>query len=63
MTNNEMGAMQAEMGRYLLGIVIGDDRYMRLMLLDPTDGVPRERVCRAWEWQLIDWTRHGTYVA
>jgi hypothetical protein len=63
MTNNEMGAMQAEKGRYLLGIVIGDDRYMRFMLLDPTDGaVPRERVCRAWEWQFIDWSRHGTYV-
>jgi hypothetical protein len=63
MTNNEMGAMQAEKGRYLLGIVIGHDRYMRFMFLDPTDGaVARERVCRAWEWQFIDWSRHGTYV-
>lgn len=63
MTNNEMGAVQAEKGRYLLGIVIGDGRYIRLMLLDPTDAaVPRERVCRAWEWQFIDWSRHGTYV-
>lgn len=63
MTNNEMGAMQSEAGRYLLGIVIGDDRYSRFMLLDPTDkAVPRERVCRAWEWQFIDWSRHGTYV-
>lgn len=63
MTNNEMGAVQAEKGRYLLGIVIGDGRYVRLMLLDPTDAaVPRERVCRAWEWQFIDWSRHGTYV-
>jgi hypothetical protein len=63
MTNNEMGAVHAENGRYLLGIVIGHDRYIRLMLLDPTDGaVPRERVCRAWEWQFIDWSRHGTYV-
>jgi Domain of unknown function (DUF3883) len=63
MTNNEMGAMQAEAGRYLLGIVIGDGRYTRFMLLDPTDKtVPRERVCRAWEWQFLDWSRHGTYV-
>ena len=63
MTNNEMGAVQAEEGRYLLGIVIGDDRYIRPMLLDPTDDtVARERVCRAWEWQFIDWSRHGTYV-
>ena len=63
MTNNEIGAMQAEKGRYLLGTVIGDDRYMRIMLLDPTDGaVPRERDCRAWEWQFIDWSRHRTYV-
>jgi hypothetical protein len=63
MTNNEMGAMHSEVGRYLLGIVVGDGRYTRLMLLDPTDkSVPRERVCRAWEWQFIDWSRHGTYV-
>lgn len=64
MTNNEMGAMQSEDGRYLLGIVVGDGRYSRLMLLDPRDkSVPRERVCRAWEWQFIDWSRHGTYVS
>jgi hypothetical protein len=63
MTNNEMGAVQSEAGRYLLGIVIGEGRYSRLMLLDPTDtSVPRERVCRAWEWRFIDWSRHGTYV-
>lgn len=63
MTNNEMGAMQSEAGRYLLGIVIGDGRYTRFMLLDPSDkAVPRERVCRAWEWQFLDWSRHGTYV-
>lgn len=63
MTNNEMGAVQSEAGRYLLGIVIGDGRYVRFMLLDPTDkAVPRERVCRAWEWQFMDWSRHGTYV-
>lgn len=64
MTNNEMGALQSEAGRYLLGIVIGDDRYVRFMLLDPADkAVPRERVCRAWEWQFLDWSRHGTYVS
>lgn len=64
MTNNEMGAVQSEAGRYLLGIVIGEGRYSRLMLLDPTDNsVPRERVCRAWEWRFIDWSRYGTYVS
>lgn len=30
MTNNEMGAMQVEARRYLLGIVIADGRYSRL---------------------------------
>jgi len=29
MTNNEMGAVQSEAGRYLLGIVIGEGRYSR----------------------------------
>ncbi len=63
MTNNEMGAVQSEAGRYLLGIVIGVGRYSRLMLLDPRDkSIPRERVCRAWEWQFVDWSRYGTYV-
>lgn len=63
MTNNEMGAMQSEAGQYLLGIVIGDGRYTRFMLLDPSDkSLPRERVCRAWEWQFLDWSRHGTYI-
>lgn len=63
MTNNEMGALQSETGRYLLGIVVGEGRYSRFMLLDPKDKeVPRERVCRAWEWQFLDWSRHGTYV-
>jgi hypothetical protein len=63
MTNNEMGAMQSESGRYLLGIVVGDSRYVRLMFVDPTDkAIPRERVCRAWEWQFNDWARFGTSV-
>jgi hypothetical protein len=63
MTNNEMGALQSEAGRYLLGVVIGEGRYTRFMFLDPNDkAVPRERVCRAWEWQFLDWSRHGTYV-
>jgi len=63
MTNNEMGAMQAEFERYLLGLVIGGERYSRLMLLDPKDtSVPRERVCRAWEWQFMDWSHYGRYV-
>jgi hypothetical protein len=63
MTNNEMGALQSEPGRYVLGIVVGEGRYTRLMLLDPSDkALPRERVCRAWEWQFLDWSRHGTYV-
>jgi Protein NO VEIN, C-terminal len=63
MTNNEMGALQSEAGSYLLGIVVGEGRYSRFMLLDPNDkAVPRERVCRAWEWQFLDWSRHGTYL-
>jgi hypothetical protein len=63
MTNNEMGALQSEAGRYLLGIVVGEGRYSRFMLLDPNDkAVPRERVYRAWEWQFLDWSRHGAYL-
>ncbi len=63
MTNNEMGALRSEAGRYLLEVVIGEGCYSRLMLLDPTDkSLPRERVCRAWEWQFLDWARHGTYM-
>jgi Domain of unknown function (DUF3883) len=63
MTNNEMGALQSEAGRYVLGIVIGEGRYTRFMVLDPSDkALPRERVCRAWEWQFLVWSRHGTYI-
>ncbi len=63
MTNNEMGAIEAEPGQYLLGIVIGDGRYARLMLLDPKDrALPRERVCRAWEWQFTAWAEYGQFV-
>jgi Domain of unknown function (DUF3883) len=63
MTNNEMGALQSEAGRYVLGIVVGEGRYTRFMVLDPSDkALPRERVCRAWEWQFLDWSRHGTYI-
>ena len=63
MTNNEIGALQSEAGRYFLGIVIGEGRYSRFMVLGPSDkALPRERVCRAWEWQFLDWSRHGAYV-
>jgi len=63
MTNNEMGAIEAEPGQYLLAVVIGDGRYARLMLLDPKDrALPRERVCRAWEWQFTAWSEYGQFV-
>jgi hypothetical protein len=63
MTNNEMGAVESEEGCYLLAIAIGEGRYSRLMLLDPHNkAVPRERVCRAWEWQFSEWERHGDYL-
>jgi Domain of unknown function (DUF3883) len=48
MTNNEIGALQSEARRYFLGIVIGEGRYSRFMVLGPSDkALPRERVCRA----------------
>jgi hypothetical protein len=30
MTNKEMGALQPEAGRYLLGVVIGEGRYTQI---------------------------------
>lgn len=63
MTNNEMSLMQSGTRRYIVGLVIGDGRYARLMLLDPSSrALPRERVCRRWEWEFTSWSRYGTYV-
>ncbi|MFB7914725.1 sacsin N-terminal ATP-binding-like domain-containing protein [Streptomyces sp. NPDC056061] len=64
MTNNEMSLMLTEPGGYLLAIVVGDGRHARLMLLDPSrDDLPRERVCRRWDWEFTDWSRFAETVA
>ncbi|MEU9290232.1 DUF3883 domain-containing protein [Streptomyces sp. NPDC048275] len=63
MTNNEMSLMLMEPGGYLLAIVVGDGRHARLMLLDPSrDDLPKERVCRRWDWEFTDWSRFAETV-
>lgn len=58
LTNNEMAVMVGASSRYLLALVIGDGSSAQLALLDPLrDMVPRERVCRRWEWEYTDWSR------
>ncbi|MFI1187003.1 sacsin N-terminal ATP-binding-like domain-containing protein [Streptomyces californicus] len=64
MTNNEMSLMLTEPGGYLLAIVVGDGRHAQLMLLDPSrDDLPKERVCRRWDWEFTDWSRFAEKVA
>ncbi|MFD8426787.1 DUF3883 domain-containing protein [Streptomyces coelicoflavus] len=63
MTNNEMSLMLVEPGGYLLAIVVGDGRHAQLMLLDPSrDDLPKERVCRRWDWEFTDWSRFAETV-
>lgn len=63
MTNNEMSLMLASPGGYLLAVLVGDGRYVRLMLVDPSnEGLPKERVCRRWDWEFTDWARFATVV-
>ncbi|MEV5311180.1 DUF3883 domain-containing protein [Streptomyces sp. NPDC052610] len=63
MTNNEMSLMLTQPGGYLLALVVGDGRHARLMLLDPSrDDLPKERVCRRWDWEFTDWSRFAVPV-
>lgn len=63
MTNNEMSLMLASPGGYLLAVLVGDGRYVKLMLVDPSnEGLPKERVCRRWDWEFTDWARFATIV-
>ncbi|MFJ4170297.1 sacsin N-terminal ATP-binding-like domain-containing protein [Paenarthrobacter sp. NPDC089714] len=63
LTNNEMAVMVGASPRYLLALVIGDGSSAQLALLDPIrDMVPRERVCRRWEWEYSDWSRYVEIV-
>jgi hypothetical protein len=63
MTNNEMSLMLTSPGGYLLAVLVGDGRYVKLMLVDPSnDELPKERVCRRWDWEFTDWARFGTAV-
>ena len=63
MTNNEMSLMLAFPGGYLLAVLVGDGRYVKLMLVDPSnEGLPKERVCRRWDWEFTDWARCATVV-
>ncbi|MFI7492793.1 DUF3883 domain-containing protein [Micromonospora echinaurantiaca] len=63
MTNNEMSLMLGTPGGYYLAIVVGDGRYAKLVLLDPSrEGLTRERVCRRWDWEFTDWARFALPV-
>jgi hypothetical protein len=63
LTNNEMALMVGASARYLLAIVIGDGATAQLALLDPLkDNIPRERVCRRWDWEYTDWSRFAQLV-
>jgi hypothetical protein len=63
MTNNEMSLMLTSPGGYLLAILVGDGRYVRLMVVDPSnEGLAKERVCRRWDWEFTDWARFATVV-
>ncbi|QOT16774.1 DUF3883 domain-containing protein [Paenarthrobacter sp. YJN-5] len=63
LTNNEMAVMVGVSSRYLLALVIGDGPSAQLALLDPLrDMVPRERVCRRWEWEYTDWSSFAEIV-
>lgn len=63
MTNNEMSLMLTSPGGYLLAILVGDGRHVRLMVVDPSnEGLPKERVCRRWDWEFTDWARFATIV-
>lgn len=64
LTNNEMSVMVGASVRYLLAIVIGDGASSQLAILDPLlDQIPRERVCRRWEWEYKDWSRFVELLA
>lgn len=63
MTNNEMSLMQSGSSQYLIAIVVGDNSQARLMMLNPAEvELPRERVCRRWDWEFTDWSTRGTYL-
>lgn len=63
MTNNEMSLMLTSPGGYLLAVLVGDGRYVKLLLVDPSnEELPRERVCRRWDWEFTDWVRFATLV-
>ncbi|WP_327265143.1 DUF3883 domain-containing protein [Streptomyces sp. NBC_01232] len=63
MTNNEMSLMLTAPGGYLLAVVVGDGKHVKLLLLDPSaENLPRERVCRRWDWEFTDWARFAQVV-
>jgi len=63
MTNNEMSLMLTSPGGYLLAVLVGDGRYVKLMLIDPSnEEMSKERVCRRWDWEFTDWARFATVL-
>ena len=63
MTNNEMSLMLTSPSGYLIALLVGDGRYVRLLLVDPrNEELPKERVCRRWDWEFTDWARFATVV-
>jgi hypothetical protein len=63
LTNNEMALMLAAGASYLIAVLIGDGQHAKLMLLDPSaQDLPRERVCRRWDWEFTDWQRYAIAI-
>lgn len=63
LTNNEMSYMLTAGGGYLIALVIGDGRHVQLAILDPSGKeLPKDRVCRRWDWEFTDWMRFTRVV-
>lgn len=63
MTNNELSLMMNSSGEYLLAVIVGDGKGVQLAMLDPSrKDLPKERVCRRWEWEFTDWARFAEIV-
>ncbi|WP_067891763.1 sacsin N-terminal ATP-binding-like domain-containing protein [Nocardia vaccinii] len=63
MTNNELSLMMNSPGEYLLAVIVGDGQGVKLAMLDPSrKDLPKERVCRRWEWEFTDWARFAEIV-
>ncbi|MFC6881543.1 MULTISPECIES: DUF3883 domain-containing protein [Actinomadura] len=64
MTNNELSLMLHAPKGYLIALLVGDGPIAKLMILDPANrDLPRERVCRRWDYVFTDWARFATTIS